>query len=83
MAHYFSLLAALFFSIAHILIRRGLVHSNAMTGSFISLTISAVVLLLLVPFFVPYVALEPGHRLFHCRGHLRAGDRPNSRLRRH
>jgi drug/metabolite transporter, DME family len=57
MAHYFSFLAVLFFSIAHILIRRGLVHSNAMTGSFISLTISAVVLLLLVPFFVPYGSL--------------------------
>jgi drug/metabolite transporter, DME family len=57
MAHYFSFLAVLFFSIAHILIRRGLVHSNAMTGSFISLTISAVVLLLLVPFFAPYASL--------------------------
>jgi drug/metabolite transporter, DME family len=57
MAHYFSFLAVLFFSVAHILIRRGLVHSNAMTGSFISLTISAVVLLLLVPFFVPYGSL--------------------------
>jgi uncharacterized membrane protein len=57
MAHYFSFLAALFFSIAHILIRRGLVHSNAMTGSFVSLTISAGVLLLLVPFFVPYTSL--------------------------
>ena len=57
MAHYFSFLAALFSSIAHILIRRGLVHSNAMTGSFVSLTISAGVLLLLVPFFVPYTSL--------------------------
>ncbi|HEY6367264.1 MAG TPA: hypothetical protein VI585_20985, partial [Candidatus Binatia bacterium] len=57
MEHYFSFLAVLFFSIAHILIRRGLVHSNAMTGSFISLTISAVVLLLLVPLFVPYASL--------------------------
>jgi uncharacterized membrane protein len=57
MAEYFSFQAALCFSIAHILIRRGLVHSNAMTGSFISLTISAAVLLLLIPFFVPYSAL--------------------------
>jgi drug/metabolite transporter, DME family len=55
--HYFSFLAVLFFSIAHILIRRGLVHSNAMTGSFISLTISACVLLLVVPFFAPYTSL--------------------------
>jgi DME family drug/metabolite transporter len=53
MAEYFSFQAALCFSIAHILIRRGLVESNAMTGSFISLSISAVVLWLLVPFFVP------------------------------
>jgi DME family drug/metabolite transporter len=53
MAEYFSLQAALCFSIAHVLIRRGLVESNAMTGSFISLSISATVLSLLVPFFVP------------------------------
>ena len=49
---YFSFQAALCFSIAHILIRRGLVESNALTGSFISLTISAVVSWALVPFFV-------------------------------
>jgi drug/metabolite transporter, DME family len=53
MAEYFSFQAALCFSIAHILIRRGLVESNAITGSFISLSISAAVLWLLVPFFVP------------------------------
>jgi drug/metabolite transporter, DME family len=53
MAEYFSLQAALCFSIAHILIRRGLVESNAITGSFISLSISATILCLLVPFFVP------------------------------
>jgi len=47
---YFSFQAALCFSIAHILIRRGLVESNAMTGSFISLFMSAVVLWGLVPF---------------------------------
>lgn len=50
MAIYFSFQAALCFSIAHILIRRGLVESNAMTGSFISLFMSAVVLWALVPF---------------------------------
>jgi len=54
---YFSFLAALCFSIAHILIRRGLVGSNAMTGSFISLVMSAVVLWLLFPFFAPLSAL--------------------------
>lgn len=57
MAVYFSFLAALCFSIAHILIRRGLVGSNAMTGSFISLSMSALLLLLLLPLFVPYSGL--------------------------
>jgi uncharacterized membrane protein len=55
---YFSFQAALCFSIAHILIRRGLVESNAMTGSFISLSMSAGVLWCLVPFFVPLSALR-------------------------
>lgn len=54
---YFSFLAALCFSIAHILIRRGLVESNAMTGSFISLSMTAAVLWLLFPFFAPWSAL--------------------------
>ena len=57
MAEYFSFQAALFFSIAHVLIRRGLLYSNAITGSFISLTTSAVTLWLMVPFFVPLSAL--------------------------
>jgi len=48
---YFSFQAALCFSIAHIFIRRGLVESNAMTGSFISLSTTATVLWLLFPFF--------------------------------
>jgi len=54
---YFSFQAALCFSIAHILIRRGLVGSNAMTGSFISLSMSAAILWLLFPFFAPLSAL--------------------------
>lgn len=54
---YFAFQAALCFSIAHILIRRGLVESNAMTGSFISLSMSAVVLWCALPFFVPLSAL--------------------------
>ena len=54
---YFSFQAALCFSIAHILIRRGLVESNALTGSFISLSISAVVSWALVPFFVSLSSL--------------------------
>jgi DME family drug/metabolite transporter len=56
MAEYFSLQAALCFAIGHILIRRGLVQSNAITGSFISLSISAGVLWFLVPFFAPLSA---------------------------
>lgn len=58
MAEYFSIQAALCFAIGHILIRRGLVQSNAMTGSFISLSISAAALWLLVPFVVPRSAFS-------------------------
>jgi uncharacterized membrane protein len=54
---YFSFQGALCFSIAHIFIRRGLVGSNAMTGSFISLSMSAAILWLLLPFFAPLSAL--------------------------
>ncbi|MGH7887665.1 MAG: DMT family transporter [Candidatus Binatia bacterium] len=69
MAIYFSFQAALCFSIAHILIRRGLVESNAMTGSFISLSMSAVVLWLAVPFFVPVSALwNPAALIFVAAG---------------
>lgn len=69
MAIYFSFQAALCFSIAHILIRRGLVESNAMTGSFISLSMSAVMLWLAVPFFVPLSALwNPAALIFVVAG---------------
>jgi len=69
MAIYFSFQAALCFSIAHILIRRGLVESNAMTGSFISLSMSAVVLWLAVPFFAPRSALwNPAVLIFVAAG---------------
>jgi uncharacterized membrane protein len=69
MAIYFSFQAALCFSIAHILIRRGLVESNAMTGSFISLSMSAVVLWLAVPFFAPLTALwNPAVLIFVVAG---------------
>ncbi len=53
MAEYFSFQAALCFSIAHTLVRRGLVHSTAMTGSIISLGTSATIFWLLVALFVP------------------------------
>jgi DME family drug/metabolite transporter len=56
MAEYFAFQAALCFSIAHILVRRGLVHSNALTGSIISLSTSALMFWLLVLFTVPLSA---------------------------
>jgi len=66
---YFAFQAALCFSIAHILIRRGLVQSNAMTGSFISLSMSAAVLWLLLPFFAPLSALwTPASLIFVVAG---------------
>jgi uncharacterized membrane protein len=69
LAVYFSFQAALCFSIAHILIRRGLVESNAMTGSLISLTMSAVVLWCALPFFVPLSALaNPSLLIFIVAG---------------
>jgi uncharacterized membrane protein len=69
MAIYFSFQAALCFSIAHILIRRGLVESNAMTGSFISLSMSALILWCLMPFFVPLAALwTPAIAIFIAAG---------------
>ena len=74
MAIYFSFQAALCFSIAHILIRRGLVESNAMTGSFISLSMSAGVLWCLVPFFVPLTALwTPAIAIFIAAGFFAPG----------
>lgn len=57
MAEYFSFQTALFFSIAHTLVRRGLVNSNALTGSLISLGTSAAIFWLLVFCLVPLSAL--------------------------
>jgi DME family drug/metabolite transporter len=69
MAIYFSFQAALCFSIAHIMIRRGLVESNAMTGSFISLSMSALILWCSMPFFVPLAALwTPAIAIFIAAG---------------
>lgn len=66
---YFSFQAALCFSIAHILIRRGLVDSNAMTGSFISLTMSAVLAWVILPFVAPLSALwTPATLIFIAAG---------------
>jgi drug/metabolite transporter, DME family len=58
MAEYYAFQAALCFSVAHIFVRRGLVHSNAVTGSVISLGTSAVLLGLLALFLVPFAALR-------------------------
>ncbi len=53
MAEYYALQAAFCFSVAHVFVRRGLVHSNALTGSLISLGTSAagfwILALLLAP----------------------------------
>ena len=57
MAEYFALQAAFCFAVSHILIRRGMVGSNSLTASFISLTMSAVVLCTLAAFYVPVSAL--------------------------
>jgi uncharacterized membrane protein len=73
-AIYFSFQAALFFSIAHILIRRGLVESNAMTGSLISLSTSAGVLWLLLIISVPFSALwTPAILIFVAAGFFAPG----------
>jgi drug/metabolite transporter (DMT)-like permease len=69
MAEYFSFQSALLFSITHILIRRGLVHSNALTGSVISLGTSAVIFCLLLVVLVPLSALRnPGIGYFIAGG---------------
>ena len=57
MAEYFAFQTALCFSIAHIFVRRGLVHSNALTGSLISLGTSAVIFWLLLIAWMPLAAL--------------------------
>ena len=54
MSEYFAMQASLCFAAAHILNRRGLVTSNALTASVFSITLSATVLWTMVPFFVPW-----------------------------
>lgn len=58
MAEYFAFQAALCFSVAHVFVRRGLVHSNALTGSFISLGTTAAIFWLLALALVPLSALR-------------------------
>lgn len=57
MAEYYAFQAALFFSITHIFVRRGLVRSNALTSSLISLGTSAALYWLWVLLFVPLSGL--------------------------
>ena len=57
MAEYYALQAALCFSVAHIFVRRGLVHSNALTGSLISLGTSAIGFWILALLLAPLAAL--------------------------
>lgn len=59
MAEYYAFQAALCFSIAHIFVRRGLVGSNAFTGSVISLGTSTIIFWLLA------FALVPMGKLWH------------------
>ncbi|MGH7831291.1 MAG: DMT family transporter [Candidatus Binatia bacterium] len=54
MAEYFAIQAALCFAISHILIRRGLATSNALTGSIISLGLSALTMWVMSPFFLTW-----------------------------
>lgn len=58
MAEYYAFQAALCFSIAHVFVRCGLVYSNALTGSLISLGTSAAGFWLLALFLVPLSALS-------------------------
>lgn len=69
MAEYFAIQAAFFFATSHILIRRGLVTSNAVTGSFVSLGMTAVILVILAAFFTPAAELwQPAVAYFLAAG---------------
>ena len=57
MAIHFAVLAAFCFACSHVLVRRGMVNSNALTASVISLTMSATVSWCLVVLFVPLGAV--------------------------
>jgi drug/metabolite transporter, DME family len=57
MAEYYAFQAALCFSVAHVLIRRGLVGSNALTCSLISLATTGTIFWSLVVILIPLSAL--------------------------
>lgn len=54
---YFAFLAGFCFAVSHILVRRAMVNSNALTASVISLSMSAFVAWTLVGLFVPLAAV--------------------------
>lgn len=58
MAEYYALQAALCFSVAHIFVRHGLVHSNAFTGSLISLGTAATGFWILAILLAPLADLK-------------------------
>ena len=53
MSVYFAIQAAFLFAVSHVVIRRGLVTSNAATGTIVSIIISAVLLWVVTPIFIP------------------------------
>lgn len=53
MSVYFAIQAAFLFAVSHIVIRRGLVTSNAATGTIVSIIISAALLWVVAPIFIP------------------------------
>ncbi len=53
MSVYFAIQGAFLFAVSHVVIRRGLVTSNAATGTIVSIIISAVLLWVVTPIFVP------------------------------
>ncbi len=58
MSVYFAIQGAFLFALSHIVIRRGLVVSNAATGTMVSIIISAVLLWLVTPIFVPLLSFR-------------------------
>jgi len=53
MSVYFAIQGAFLFAVSHVVIRRGLVTSNAATGTIVSIIISAVLLWVVTAIFVP------------------------------
>ncbi len=53
MSVYFAIQAAFLFAVSHVVIRRGLVTSNAATGTIVSIIISAALLWVVAPIFIP------------------------------